>query len=265
MKSIMSVNVFKFMPVSPKRLVELIKESKYTKGVEVYLDCNKEDELKYLDDLVYELYRNDLILQIHGDVEWDYDKQLKFVKKLEEYSSYLGYPIVYTLHTIYDEDLEASLSKTIDYISKLLSEIDESKITVCLENLNCVRGYTRLNKEGIKKYVINDEKLYFTYDIGHVIADYGNITDLDVYMMEDVRNVHIHSHDGMGNDHMPIYKEDTYWNSIMKGLTFLILNNYQYNIVYEYDLNFCRGDSTEDRIKDYLASIDYVSQKYASV
>ena len=68
MKSIISVNAAKFMSVSPKRLVELINESKYTKGVEVYIDFNNESENKYLDDLVYELYRNNLILQIHGNV-----------------------------------------------------------------------------------------------------------------------------------------------------------------------------------------------------
>ena len=62
MKSLMSVNVSKFLPVNPKRLVELILTSQYTKGVEVYLNYN-EEELKYLNDLVYELKRNDLILK----------------------------------------------------------------------------------------------------------------------------------------------------------------------------------------------------------
>ena len=259
MKSLMSVNVSKFLPISPKRLVELILTSQYTKGVEVYLNYN-EEELKYLSDLVYELKRNDLILQVHGDVELEYDKQVEFVKKLEEYASYLGYPIIYTLHTIYDEDLDASLSKTVEYITELLNET--TNVIVCLENLNSMRGCRRLDEEGIRKYVLNDEKLFFTYDVGHVIADYGDVTDLDTYMIEDIRNVHIHTHDDRGNDHQPIYEKDPHWNMITKALTFLKLNNYQYDIVYEYDIYACYGDTLEEQIMDFLKSIDLVSQKY---
>jgi hypothetical protein len=48
----------------------------------------------------------------------------------------------------------------------------------------------------------------------------------------------------------------------MKGLTFLKINNYKYNIVYEYGLNYCVGTTTKDRIIDYLNSIDYVSERY---
>ena len=38
---------------------------------------------KYLDDLVFELKKNNLILQIHGNIEDDLNKQLEFIKKLE--------------------------------------------------------------------------------------------------------------------------------------------------------------------------------------
>ena len=259
MKSLMSVNVSKFLPISPNRLVELIKMSKYTKGVEVYVAYN-EIELKYLDDLVFELKKNDLILQVHGNVELEYDKQVIFVKKLEEYSSYLGYPIIYTLHTIYDDDLEVSLSKTVDYISNLLTLTNN--VIVCLENLNCMRNYARLGKDGIRSFVLNDERLFFTYDIGHVIADYGDVTDLDEYMFDDIRNVHIHTYDDKGEDHQPIYKGDAHWNMITKALIFLKLNNYKYNIVYEYDLYACYGDTLEEQVIDFLKSIDMVSQKY---
>ena len=81
-------------------------------------------------------------------------------------------------------------------------------------------------------------------------------------MLEDIRNVHIHTHDDQGNDHQHIYKHDNHWNDLMKALTFLMVNNYKYNITYEYDLNCCIGDTVEDRIKDYLNSIDFVSEKY---
>ena len=56
MKSLISVN-YKFMSLTPKYLVELILESKYTKGIEMYINYDKEEERKYLDDLVIELKR----------------------------------------------------------------------------------------------------------------------------------------------------------------------------------------------------------------
>ena len=109
---------------------------------------------------------------------------------------------------------------------------------------------------------LNDERLYFTYDMGHEIADYGGITDLDSYMIEEIRNVHIHTNNGIDNDHIPIYRNDRNWDKIIKSLTFLIVNHYKHNIVYEYGLDFCNGDNVEDKIKDYLYSIDLVSEKY---
>ena len=261
MKSLISINR-KFISLSPKDLVSLILKSKYTKGVKAYIDANNEEELKYLDDLVFELKKNNLLLQIHGQIGLNLNKQVEYVKKLEEYSDYLNMPIVLTLHTIYDEDKKISLEKTINYISGLINNIDNKKIIVCLENLNNDKDFIRLNKDEIRTTILNDEKLYFTYDIGHEIADYGKITNLDKYIIEDIRNIHIHSNDNKGNDHLPIYKNDVYWNEIIKGLIFLIINNYKYNIVYEYNLERCNGNTIEEKVRDYLHSIDYLTEKY---
>ena len=79
--------------------------------------------------------RNNLILQVHGNVLLDFDKQLKYIKKLENYSDILGYQIVLTLHTIYDENINVSLTKTLEYISNLINSIDNNKVIICLENL----------------------------------------------------------------------------------------------------------------------------------
>lgn len=103
MKSLISIN-YKFMSLSPKELTLLINKTKYTKGLEVYVDINNTDEMKYLDDLIFEIKKNDLILQIHGNVNLEINEQINFIKLLEKYSDYLGYPIVLTLHSIYDED-----------------------------------------------------------------------------------------------------------------------------------------------------------------
>ena len=260
MNSLISIN-FKFMKLSPRNLVDLILKSKYTKGVEAYIDISNEEELKYLNDLIFELKKNNLILQIHGEITLDYNKQLEYMKLLEQYSDYLNSPIIVTFHTIFNEDKDVSIKETIDYITNLINNIDSNKIIICLENLNDARGFIRIGKDELRNTVLNDEKIYFTYDIGHEIADFGNITSLDKYMIEDIRNVHIHSNNNKGVDHCPIYKNDLHWNEIIKGLTFLTINNYKYNIVFEYGLEYCYGKTTEEKIIDYLTSIDYVSER----
>ena len=264
MKSLISVNS-KFMVLNPSELVSLILESKYTKGIELYIDYDNDFQKKYLEDLVFELKKNNLILQIHGNSEINFDDQLEYMRLLETYSDYLGYPIIVTLHTIYDDDKEESIRKTRDYIGDLINKINNNKIIIALENLNDAKDLIRLGKEEITKTILNDDRLYFTYDIGHEIMDYGLITNVDNYLIEELRNIHIHSNDNKGNDHMPIYKNDIHWNNISKALIYLINNKYKYNIVYEYALEFCRGETTKERIIDYLNSIDFVSEKYSNI
>ena len=261
MKSLISINR-KFMDINLKDFIELINNSKYTKGVELYIDIHNDDEIKYLNDLIYELKKYNLILQIHGNSELDIKEQIKFLKLLENISDYLEQKIVVTLHSIYNENKELSLILTKEYISKVANSVDNEKVVICLENLNDVPGYDKLEKEYIRDYLVKNKEVYFTYDIGHEIADYGNITNLDNDFIKDIRNIHIHTNDGKGNDHQPIYLNDSNWNKVVKGIVFLINNNYQYNIVYEYDLYACHGETKVDKVKDYLSSIDLVSEHY---
>lgn len=261
MKSLISVN-YKFMEISPKKLVETILKSKHTKGIELCINYENEEHVKYLNDLVFEIKKNNLILQIHGDSSLDFDKQLLYMNLLKQISDELGYPIIFTIHTVYDEDKEISLTKSLNYISDLINNIDNDKIVVALENLNDSRDFIRLGKDEIREPILNDERLYFAYDIGHELADYGNVTDLDEYMIEDIRNIHLHTNDNKGNDHLPIYKNDIHYQEIMKSLIFLINNKYKYNIVYEYALECCHGETKEEKLIDYLNSIDLVSEKY---
>lgn len=260
MKSLISVNS-KFMEFSPKDLVEIILKYKYTKGIEACFDYLDKNEMKYLDDLIYELKKNNLILQIHADSSLDLENQILYMKELEKYSDSLGYPIVVTIHTVYDPDKDNSLKKSIFYLGELVKNIDTSKIIIGLENLNDSKGLDRLEKESIRPMILNDEKIYFTYDIGHELFDYGNIINIDKYLMEDLVNIHLHTHHAT-KDHQPIYENDTYWNDIMKGLIFLINNKYTGNIVYEYDLYDCKGNTKLEKLNDYLTSIDLVSEKY---
>ena len=154
-----------------------------------------------------------------------------------------------------------SIKKTQDYLNQLIPETNHDKIIICVENLNDFYKIDRPEKEMIEKLIINNNNVYFTYDVGHEIVDYGLITNLNPPMLFKIKNIHIHSHTASGIDHQPIYKKDKYWNEIMKGIIFLINNDYQGNIVFEYDLYKCHGETIEEKIQDYLKSIDMISEK----
>ena len=263
MKSLISINN-KFMTISPKELVKKIKGTKHVEGVEAFIDYESEYEMYYLNELIDELKENDLVLQIHAQITLPYDEQLQYFKHIEKYSEYLGYPITVTIHSIYNENKEISKEETIKYVGDLVLNTDPNKIIICLENLNDSEDRDRLELEAIEDIVVNDENLYLTYDIGHVLADWADPTDISSYMKEEIRNIHLHTKNHI-DDHRPIYEGDMYMNMIIKSILFLININYKYNIVYEYDLNYCKGDTTEERLDDFLSSIDYVSDKYQGV
>ena len=105
MKNIISVNK-KFMEISPKQLIEIIKEFYSVSGVEIFINCNEEKEMDYLEKLVFEIKNSNLILQVHSDIECSLEEQIKYLKKLEQYSNYLNKKIVVTFHSVYDINKE---------------------------------------------------------------------------------------------------------------------------------------------------------------
>lgn len=258
MNNLISINS-KFMALKPEKLINLIIQSKHTKGIEIYVDDNNQEELEYLKNLIIEIKKCSLILQAHGNVELEIKDQVEYMKTLEEYSDYLGYPIVVTLHSIYD-DKEESIRKTDKYMKELLNKIDTNKIIISLENLNSLENIKRLDKEEIEQIINNSEKLYFTYDIGHELVEKGKIIPTNNNMISKLRNVHVHTYYGKENDHLPIYENDMNLDEILNTIRNLIKNNYEENIVYEYDLYQCKGKTTEEKIKDYLKSIDFIAE-----
>ena len=261
MISLISVNK-KFMDVSPKELVEMISSSEHVKGIEFCVSDFNQLEEKYLDDIVFELKKHNLILQVHGSSLYSLEKQYDFLKKMEYYANYLEQQIVLTMHPLYDEDKNISQVKTSLYFDEVIKHANNEKVVICIENLNDIPNYDRLEKESIKPIVLNNEKLFFTYDIGHEIMDYGNITNLDSYVISKIKNVHLHSHDVIGNDHLPIYENDKYFSEILKAILFLINNKYCNAIVFEYNIFACRGNTIKEKVQDFLDSVDFVALHY---
>lgn len=264
MKTLMSINK-KFMELSPSELIELVSaNSKYVNGYEISINFDNEEEVKYLCELAFLCYKNKLRFQVHGNSNLNMDKQVSFFELLYPLSDMLGYKINVVLHSINNINKEDSIRLTRDYLEELEDKINNNKCIISLENLNDDFGFDRLDLNDIKPIVMNNENIYCTYDIGHALDDFDDVINVDDAMIELITNVHIHTRNRVfsrGFDHKPIYKGDTYWNEILKAITFLKLNKYDGPIVFEYDLYACNGKNLTDKIIDYAKSIDFVAER----
>lgn len=265
MKSIMSIN-FKFFEKTPSELVSFVlNNSKYLDGFEICVNYINKYEIDYMFEIANLCKKNNLHFQVHGDSSKDLDSQMKFLESLYSIYDILEYPINVVLHPITNNNHEISEIETIEYTTYITNHIDNNKIIITLENLNDYLDDDRLNKEDITPIICNNENLYFTYDIGHEIDEYGNITDLNPEMIPLIRNIHLHTkttnYDD-GFDHDIIREDDPKWKEILKGLLFLKNNHYDGTIVFEYNIYKCYGDTLDEKIKDYLNSIDFVSLRF---
>lgn len=250
----------KIMTIAPEKLVEILNKFTIIKGIEIFIDCKSEFEMNYLDKLIKEIKKNKLILQIHCDVEETLNNQIRYLTKINEYAEYLNQKIILTFHSVYDSNIDMSIKKTKKYMETIMEQLGNSNFVFCLENLNILDGVKRLKKEQLHQILKENEKIYLTYDMGHELVDLGyiNYNDSSEELIEKIRNVHIHECGKDGHDHLPIYKESQNFETIVQGICFLISQGYQYNLVYEYDLYLCKGSNIEEKIIDYLESIESV-------
>lgn len=264
MKCLMSINE-KFMKYTPKDLVDLVKEnSKYVDGFEIYINASDKNQVDYLKQISFECNKENIYLQIHGDSSLSMEQQQQFLILLNEISDFLGYKINVVLHPITSTSIADSIKVTTIYMAQVIEMADLNKVVISLENLNDYLEEDRLNKEDIIPIIANNEHLYFTYDIGHEISEYGNLTGIDDLLLSRLSNVHIHTinyHYSEGFDHKPIYEHDQCWNKLIKGLTYLKNNHYDKGIVFEYDLYECPGEDLKEKIISYAKSIDYVAER----
>lgn len=256
MNSLISIN-YKFMFLNPLELSNMIKNTEYCKGAEIYIDLTKEDEIIYLKELVDVFKRNNLILQVHACINFDIDLNISYLKELEKYADILGYSINVTFHYICDDNRKILFDDTIKYISNLINNIDLTKINICIENLNNGREVFNI----IKNTSLID-KVYFTYDIGHEIYFCSGLTNISDDIYKRIKNVHIHSYDDVIFDHYPIYNDDKNLEKLKDAINLLKRHHYVGNIVFEYGLEYCHGENSLDNLKDYLNSIDYVSSLF---
>ncbi len=263
MKVLISIN-YKFMNVTPKNLLDLIhlNNSKLS-GFEVCINANIDSEINYLKELAFEARRNNLILQMHGTIYNDAATNYKYLDIINDVSNIMESNINIVYHSIFNESKEESVIATIKFLSSMLDYIllKNYKLTLSLENLNDIINQDRLNKNDLVPILEKLPDLRFTYDIGHEMIDYGNITDLNETLKQRLNNVHIHTFHNT-HDHQVMTNEDIHKGDWIKGITYLKIINYSETMVLEYDLNSFLFNTLEEKIVGYLNSIDRITEYF---
>ncbi len=263
MKVLISVN-YKFMNLTAKGLLDLIHlHNSKLGGFEVCINANIESEINYLKELAFEAHRNNLILQMHGTIYNDEQTNYKYLDIINDISNIMESSINIVYHSIFNESKEESLLASTKFLSSMLDYILLKKynLTLSIENLNDIPNQDRLNKNDLVPILEKLPDLRFTYDIGHELIDYGNLTDLNEILKQRLNNVHIHTFHNT-HDHQVMTDDDKHKEEWIKGITYLKVINYSGPLVLEYDLNSFWFDTLEQKIVGYLNSIDRITEYF---
>lgn len=262
MKILLSLN-FKLMDYTAYDLIKLIEKEdskKIISGFEVCVDIENEERKKYVNELAILCKQNNLILQFHGDSSYELEKQKKYMDFLNNISNIVGKRINVVLHPHSEDTIEESIEKSNIYFSEILNYIYENNynISISIENLNSMIDENRLSKGYLKSILANNMELNFTYDLGHEIVEYGEVTNLDTILLERLTNVHIHTFYNI-DDHLPIKENDFNKEKWVKAIQYLNYINYDKTIVLEYDV-YTLGESFEERVFNYIKCAEFISE-----
>lgn len=258
MKILLAINK-KIFDQTPETLIKKIEGIKEISGFEIYIDAYNESEKEYLRRLVHLCNKKNLILQIHAGLRHDVDIEPHF-DFYHEIEIIYGKPINIVNHPLESDNLYLAQEKTNVFFSKMLNYIYEKRyrINLSIENLNSVRNLIRLSKEYLIPVLSNNQDLYFTYDIGHEIVEYGKLIDLNNLFIERLINIHLHTF-SVEDDHLPITKNSSNKLMWVKAINYLRQIGYDGNVVLEYDLNII-GNNFDEKIDGFIEEAKFMYQ-----
>ncbi len=266
MKVLLSLNE-KFYVKNCSFFIQQLKQhdkEKQISGFEISMNYNDSLHQKFINELVVCCKKDNYYLQFHGNSSLDLNLQYKYLNYINKISKKLEHRVNLVLHPIESNSLISSLKETNIYFSSILNYIYEEQlnINVSIENLTS-RNQRTLSKEVLLPILANNYDLNFTYDLGHEIFEYGNITDLNKLLINRLTNIHIHTFNH-NFDHLPISKNSKNKEKWVKALLYLKNINYTGPIVLEYEL-YKLGDTYEEQLENYIKSTffikDYLTKK----
>lgn len=238
-------------------LLDNVKKSPWVKGFEVNINFNNQDEQKYLKDLARLCKKSKLLLQVHAHITDSMIEELIFYN---EVALIYGDVLNIVNHPLASENIYLAQEKTNILFSKILNFIYDNrlKLTLSIENLSSRANTVRLSKKLLLPILSNNEDLYFTYNIGNELRDYGKITDIDTLFLKRLNNVHIYTYD-YKLIHKPIRKDDPNMSNFIKALSFLKQNEFKGNLVLDYDFTLL-GDNDQERLDNLLKNAKFINE-----
>lgn len=263
MKLLLALN-YKFMEMDLFRLMKLIEEhdiEHVVDGYEIMVDCKKKEHMAYLENLVHLAKEKGFILQVHSSSYDDLEVQKRFLDEVEHLALFLDRKIHIVYHPFGGTTEESALEKTNHLLAELLIYCYQKKyhLILSLENLEHRVGSVRLDKEEIVPVLYNNIDLHYTYDLGHELRDYGNITDVDHLLLERLNNVHLFRNE-REITHLPLTDGDIDKEKWVKSLLYLKQSGYQGSVVLEYDFYQMEGETFEEKIISYLKHASFIKE-----
>ncbi len=255
MQLLLALN-YKFIEKEPNqliRLLELYDPQRKIKGFEMMPDYTDEKSMAYFDQLATLCKEKGYHLQVHSTKRSYIEEQKHFLDLMEKYALMLGYTINIVFHPVSDENDTIALEKTNELMGELLIYCYQKNyhLTLSLENLEHRTTIVRLDKDEIIPIFYNNIDLKYTYDLGHEFKDYGQITDVDHLLLERLNNVHLFRNDRTVN-HLPLTDHDPDKEQWVKALLYLKQSGYHGSVVLEYDFYQMKGNTFEEKFKDYI-------------
>lgn len=257
MKILLSLNN-KFFEKSPVELIRMIQEldvNNYVSGFELYIDFYDKSHIEYAKELAYLSKNNNYLLQFHGNSDYPLEDQKQYMLFLNDIAKTLEYKINVVLHPLSLDTIEDNVEKSNLYFSEILNYIYQNQlaINVSIENLNS-NETPRLSKDYLTSILANNMDLSFTYDVGHEIVDYGNLTDLNPVLLNRLSNVHFHTFHFF-YDHQPVGMDsDKKW---VKAFRYLKTIHFDKTLVLEYDF-YDLGNDFSERMINYIKCVEYI-------
>ncbi|MDD4706439.1 MAG: TIM barrel protein, partial [Bacilli bacterium] len=187
----------------------------------------------------------------------------KFLSYYNELSLVYGKKIKITIHPAEEINSIEIINKSIkilNYITEIIKE-NNYNFEILLENLNKLKYriscsihnvfyiYKKTNIDGI------------TLDFGHYVSDNLNRFS-KILNINKIKNIHIHDINNNHIDHYPFYYHNVELDKIFEYLEKI---KYHQNIVLECALEYLKGETLEDKIKEYINQIEYIKNRLKKV
>lgn len=257
MKYLMSV-AWQILPsINVKEILDVLEKNenkKYVDGIEIATTDYEAMEycLRYM-------MKNNKIFCLHCPKYMNDVELKKYLDNANKLAKIYGKKINIVFHSIEQENLKNSISKTIEYIDDILKYINNNnyELIVSLENLNYHEDIKRINMSLIDNVLKEFNDIYFTYDIGHDIYDNIKFSKFTTIQKEKLNNIHIHNIKN-NEDHHVIKSNCESILELQKFMKYLKDIKFDGTIIKEEAIDRFSGDNLKEQLNSYIDSFKVI-------